>query len=120
MHTYKLEEKQQLRHLLESNPQVCTNQPGKTDVLQHQIYTNNCIPIKQKPYRMSPAKQAIVEEQVRDMLSAGVIEPPHSGWASPVVLPPKKDGHRFCVDFQKVSAVTETDACPLPASHTLR
>lgn len=108
-------EKTQLRQLLESNPQVCTNKPGKTDVLQHTIYTTNCVPIKQRPYRLSPGKQAIVEEQLREMISAGVVEPSHSGWASPVVLPPKKDGgHRFCVDFRKVNAVTETDAYPLP------
>ena len=73
------------------------------------------MPIKQRPYRLSPVKQAIVEEQLGEMLVAGVVEPSHSGWASPVVLPPKKDGgHRFCVDFRKVNAVTETDAYPLP------
>lgn len=49
------------------------------------------------------------------MIAAGVVEPSHSGWASPVVLPPKKDGgHRFCVDFRKVNAITETNAYPLP------
>lgn len=104
-----------LRDLLESSPQVCTNQPGKTDVLQHAIYTTSCVPIKQRPYRLSPVKHAIVEEQLGEMLAAGVIEPSHSGWVSPVVLPPKKDGgHRFCVDFRKVNAATETDAYPLP------
>lgn len=108
-------DKKLLRNLLESSPQVCTNQPGKTDVLQHTIYTTVCVPIKQRPYRLSPVKQAIVEEQLGEMLAAGVIEPSHSGWASPVVLPPKKDGgHRFCVDFRKVNAATETDAYPLP------
>ena len=64
---------------------------------------------------MNPGKQAIVKDQLRDMIAAGVVEPSYSAWASPVVLPPKKDGgHRFCVDFQKVNAVTETDAYPLP------
>lgn len=108
-------EKKKLRQLLESHPQVCTNKPGKTDVLLHAINTTNCVPIRQRPYRMSPGKQAIVAEQLREMITAGVVEPSHSGWASPVVLPPKKDGgHRFCVDFLEVNAVTETDACPLP------
>lgn len=50
------EGKEQLRKLLETNPQVCTNQPGRTDVLQHTIYTTNCVPIKQSPYRMSAAE----------------------------------------------------------------
>lgn len=109
------EGKEQLQHLLEKNTEVCTNQPGRTDVLQHTIYTTNCVPIKQKPNRMSAAKQAIVEEQLKEMIDTRIVEPSHSGWASPVVLPPKKDGaHRFCVNYRKVNAVTETNAYPLP------
>lgn len=49
------------------------------------------------------------------MIALGVVEPSHSGWTSLVVLSPKKDGGpRFCVDSWKVSAITETDAYPLP------
>ena len=29
---------------------LCTNQPGKTNILQHTIYTTNCVPIRQRPY----------------------------------------------------------------------
>lgn len=60
-------------------------------------------------------KQAIVKDQIKDMLDAGSIETSHSAWASLVVLVPKKDGSlRFCVDYRKVSALTESDAYPLP------
>lgn len=105
------EEKKQLRQLLKAKPKVCANQPGRPDVLQHTIYSINCVPIKERPKRMSVAKQAIVEEQLRNMVASGVVESSHSGWASPVVLPPKNDGgHRFCVDFWKINSVTETDS----------
>lgn len=50
------EDKAQLRHLLESNPQVCSHRPGKMDVLQHTTYTANCVPIKQRPCRVLAAK----------------------------------------------------------------
>lgn len=105
----------QLRQVLEANLEVCALRPGHTDVLQHRIYLTQQVPIKQRPYRMSPAKQAVVEKQLEEMLSAGIVKPSHSGWASPVVLVPKKDGSlRFCVDYRKVNAVTESDAYPLP------
>lgn len=40
--------------------------------------------------------------------------------ASQVVLRPKKDGgHRFCVDFRKVHAVTETDGYLLPNNNVI-
>lgn len=107
--------KQQLRQILESNSQVCTLQPGRTDVLQHHLYITHPVPLKQRPYRMSPSKQAVVREQLEEMLKAGIVEPSHSAWASPVVLVPKKDGKmRFCVDYRKVNAITESDAYPLP------
>ncbi len=91
--------KKQLRQILESNFQVCALRPGRRDILQHRLYITHPVPIKQRPYRMSP-KQAVVGEQLEEMLKAGIVEPTHSAWASPVVLVPKKDDKmRFCVDF---------------------
>uniref|UniRef100_A0A9J7XVL9 ribonuclease H n=1 Tax=Cyprinus carpio carpio TaxID=630221 RepID=A0A9J7XVL9_CYPCA len=108
-------DKQMLKTILETNTQVCVVQPGRTDVLKHCIYTNHQVPIKQRPYRMSPAKQFVVKEQLEEMVKAGIVESSHSGWASPVVLVPKKDGSlRFCVDYRKLNAVTENDAYPIP------
>lgn len=100
---------------MENNPQVCTLQLGRTTVLQHCLYTVHPVPIKQRPYRLTPEKQDVVQEQVKEMLKNGIIEPSHSAWASPSVLVPKKDGsQRFCVDYRRVNAITERDAYPLP------
>lgn len=105
----------QLRQVLEANPQVCALRPGRTDVLHHCVYLTQQVPIKQRPYRMSSTKQAVVEKQLEEMLSAGIVKPSHSGWASPVILVPKKDGRlRFCVDYRKVNAIMESDAYLLP------
>ncbi|KAL2079452.1 hypothetical protein ACEWY4_025196 [Coilia grayii] len=108
-------EASRLRLLLESFTKLCSSLPGRTDVLTHYIYTNTQVPIKQKPYRLSVVKQAMVKQKLQEMLESGIVEPSFSGWASPVVLVPKKDGgYRFCVDYRKLNAVTETDAYPLP------
>ena len=49
------------------------------------------------------------------MLENGVIVPSHSPWASPIVLVAKKDGTtHFCVDYQKLNAITKMDVYPLP------
>ena len=47
------------------------------------------------------------------MLDKKVIQPSSSTWASPIVLVSKKDGtRRFCVDYQRVNAVTKKDVYP--------
>ncbi|XP_060796136.1 uncharacterized protein LOC132898493 [Neoarius graeffei] len=108
-------ERQQLMSQLNQNRDVCTNALGQTNVLSHKIYVTQNIPIRQKPYRVSPVKQKIMEDLIREMLEAGVIEPSSSAWASPVVLIPKKTGgYRFCVDYRKLNSVTHTDAYPIP------
>ena len=44
-----------------------------------------------------------------------MIQTSSSAWASLIVLIPKKDGTwRFCVDYQRVNAMTKKDVHPLP------
>jgi len=72
-------------------------------------------PIKQRPYRLPLAKRKYVQEQVQEMLQAGIIEHSASAWSSPITLQPKKDGSlRFCVDYRKLNKVTVKDSYPLP------
>lgn len=101
---------------LHENSGVCTDVLGCTKVLTHKIFLSNHMPIKQKPYRVSPTKLQIIKEHVEEMLEKDIIEPSTSPYAAPVVLVPKKNNPkpRFCVDFRKINAVTYTDAYPLP------
>ena len=80
------------------------------------IETNYHSPIRQRPYRMPLAKRYLVEEQIKEMLQAGVIRPSTSPWASPITLVPKKSGNemRFCVDYRKVNNISNKDSYPLP------
>ena len=88
---------------------------GKTNVVKHEILTGDSRPIKHAPRRVGPHQQEIIQTEVDKMLSAGIITPSDSPWASLIVLVRKKDGSvRFCVDYRKLNAVTVKDAYPLP------
>ena len=108
-------QKGQLKKLIQSFARIFEKN-GRTTMLRHQI---NLIPgskpINSPPYRVAPAKRKIIEENIKEMMEQGIIEPPESPWASPLVLAPKKDGSiRLCVDYRKLNSITTRDAYPIP------
>lgn len=88
---------------------------GPTDLIEHRIRLTTDQPIKQRYQPRNPAMQSVIDQEVRKIKDAGVIEPWQSAWSSPVVLVKNKDGtYRFCIDFRKLNEVTQKDAYPLP------
>ena len=89
---------------------------GRTNVVSMKVDTGNHPPVKQKPYRTPFAEKPMVEQQLADMLTAGVVSPSSSPWASPIVVVPKKDStKRVCVDYRKgVNKVLVQNSYPLP------
>ena len=84
---------------------------GKTQVLQHQIYTGEAQPIQQRPRRAPLHQREESRRVLQEMLDKKIIRPSSSPWASPVVLVKKKDGSlRFCIDFRKLNSLTRKDA----------
>ena len=64
---------------------------------------------------MSPDKAERANQEVRDLLALGMIQPSLSPWASGIVMVKKKSGElRFCCDFRPLNEVTIKDAYPLP------
>lgn len=111
------EQKVQLNNIQLLFNQINTDKVGlgKTHLLEHIINTGDYPPIKQKYYRLSPNKQAALEKEVDRMLEAGIVEPSHSPWNSPVVMVEKPNGDlRLCLDSRKVNSVSKSDAYPLP------
>lgn len=81
----------------------------------HQIIATTTHGIKQAPYRTTWEEDAVIKEQVAQMLRTGVIIPISAPWGSPVVLVKKKTGDwRFCVNYQRLNEVTVKDTMPLP------
>ena len=88
---------------------------GRTDLIKHTIDTGDKKPFKQQLRRHPWAHQEIIDKHVEKMLTAGVIEPTVSPWASNVVLVRKPSGElRFCVDYRQLNNLTVKDSYPLP------
>ncbi|CAM5117988.1 unnamed protein product [Natator depressus] len=72
-------------------------------------------PIRCPPSRVTGKTAQNPEQEVKDMLALEVIQPFNSPWASPVGLVPKKDRSiGFCGDYQKLNAITVSDAYSMP------
>ena len=107
--------RQDLVELVGQFNDVFSDQPGRTDVIQHDIITEPGKKVRLRPYRIPEAKRATISEEVKKMLELGVIEESHSAWSSPIVLIPKPDGtERFCNDFRKLNEISNFDAYPMP------
>lgn len=89
---------------------------GVSDVMEHKIYLKpGTVPVKQRYYKMSPAKQQIAHQQVDELLEKGLIEESTSPWASPILLVEKKTkDYRMCVDYRTLNKSTIPNSFPLP------
>ena len=109
------QEETKLSHFLNTELPRFNQVRGVTPLTRHKIHLENSNPIKQRYRPQNPRMQEIINTEVNKMLEEDIIEPSNSPWSSPVVIVRKKDGkYRFCIDFQKVNAITKKDAYPLP------
>ena len=89
---------------------------GRCTIAKHRIEQEpEVIPHREGARRMSPDKAAKANQEVRNLLALGSIQPFYSPWASGIVMVKKKTGElRFCCDFRPLNDVTVKDAFPLP------
>ncbi|CAM4567705.1 unnamed protein product [Lepidochelys kempii] len=113
-------QRQQIKELCTSYAPTFSATPGLTEWAYHAIDTGNAHQIKVQPYRVSPQAKTAIEREIQDMLQMSVIRPSHSSWASPMVLVPQPDGEiRFCMDYDKLNAVTCPDNYSVPRTNEL-
>ncbi|XP_025405877.1 uncharacterized protein LOC112680094, partial [Sipha flava] len=109
------ESRAELLKIIEKYADVFSDRIGRTKLIEHDIILKKNTPIALKPYSYPSAKQAIIDDMIRDMESQGLVEPSISPWSAPVVLAKKKDGSpRLCIDYRRLNDVTESDAYPMP------
>ena len=112
--TLTFNEKETFGEMLAEFPQVFSEEPGLTDVLEHHLDTGKSPPVSTSPYYLPPVKRDALDGILDDMLRRGQIEPCSGPWASPVIVRKKKDGNwRMIVDYRKVNEVTKKDKYPL-------
>ena len=104
-----------LQELLKEVSPMFTDKPGRTTLVEHDIVTGSATAVKLPPYRVPHAYRSKVQQELKDMLASGIIEPSTSEWGAPIVVVPKKNGSiRLCVDYRRLNSVSKADAYPMP------
>lgn len=70
-----------------------------------------------QPYRRIPmALENLVDEKIDELLTQGVIEKVNepSKWVSPMVVVPKGDDVRICIDMRRANEAVARENHPLP------
>ena len=91
----------ELRTLLTEFLDVMKTIPGRTNLVEHDIQTGEAHPVRLPPYRLPHAYRDSVQNEIKEMLEQGIIEPSSSAWSAwsaPIVLVKMKDmEHCVCV-----------------------
>lgn len=106
---------EQLHSLLNRFAEMFSNEPGLTDLVEHDITLTSTKPIRSKPYHMSQRQNEILKVEIQRMLKLGIIEVGESDYTSPMILveAPGKDP-RPCVDYRRLNEIIRTEYFPLP------
>ena len=90
---------------------------GSTNILEHEIITEEVPPIKMRSRPLNPHYAADLRRQLDEWLEEGIIAPSNSPWAFPCVPVKKKNSEKFrwCIDYRKLNDITKKDSYPLPS-----
>ena len=108
------EQKQQLLEIGKEFEDVLTDIPGRTSLIEHSVVLNSEIPFYKRPYIMPYAVRQKVEEEVKNMLDAGIVENSKSAYDAPIVVVQKKDNSIIlCIDYSGLNEKTIFDPQPM-------
>ena len=111
-------ERKQLEELLLGMSDVFALQDGElgeTDMVTHTIDTGSAKPVQTSPRRLPYMLRHELEQELRNLLHTGCIEPSSSPYTSALVLVRKKNGAlHVCVDYRGVNKNNVPDQYLLP------
>ena len=89
---------------------------GRCKIAKHTVEDEpGATPHREGARRMSREKAERANQEVRNLLALGMIQPSLSPWASGIVMVKKRNWElHFCCDSRPLNAVTIKDAYPLP------
>ena len=56
----------------------------------------------------------VIDEEIDGLIRKGFIEQSESDWAHKIILAPKGEGWRMCINYVGVNSKTKPDRYPLP------
>ncbi|GFV18088.1 retrovirus-related Pol polyprotein from transposon 297 [Trichonephila clavipes] len=104
-----------LRELLSKYSKCFSNNPGLTNLVEHEIQLVSDQPVRTKPYRMSHRQNEILKNEINRMLKLGIIEVGESDYMSPMIFVEVAGKEpRPCIDYRKLNGIIRTEYFPLP------
>ncbi|GFX16054.1 retrovirus-related Pol polyprotein from transposon 297 [Trichonephila clavipes] len=104
-----------LRELLNKYSKCVSNNPGLTNLVEHEIQLVSDQPVRTKPYRMSDRQNEILKSEINRMLKLGIIEVGESDYMSPMILVEVAGKEpRPCIHYRKLNGIIRTEYFPLP------
>ena len=120
LEAWPMEQAEKARGLLQEYHDIFSlekHDMGHTNTTKHKTVLKDpdTPPFKECFCQIPPPQLDEVRAHLKLMLDAGVVWPSNSPWCNAVVLVRKKDRSlRFCINFQRLNALTVKDSHPLP------
>lgn len=104
----------QIKTLIAEYSDVLSDMPGCTTFDEHRIKLTGDQPVRSKPYSLPFTSCETACEEVRNMITSGVIEQSNSPYCSIVIVKKNDGSNRFCIDFRAIDKITVFDAETIP------